>query len=310
MDRENVNTGHQNFQEKEAIKWENRFFIAFSITWIAPLVILAFQLSLVGNQINFDISKLNNWETIEVTFSLPIKVFLLMVTITTLLGVYSRSLKFSEQLRLSRLQQGLAFEQLLLAKKQAERVEEQLRLSIKKENFMLYQEHKKQFYEKLEDLLQISKSTFRLSVLSEEENVLIFKDKLYSVTFPENSPKSVENISLKSSNIIYDKDSPLLDLGLLNEVDRDMSDKQLEEKLRIFTANLSNMGIAIKFYSKKNKKFDGRVFYMDINRVITVLGSFGLIESTHKDALCESETYRLIFDKYEKVDSNLDASQE
>ena len=175
---------------------------------------------------------------------------------------------------------------------------------------MLYQEHKKQFYEKLEDLLQISKSTFRLSVLSEEENVLIFKDKLYSVTFPENSPKSVENISLKSSNIIYDKDSPLLDLGLLNEVDRGMSDKQLEEKLRIFTANLSNMGIAIKFYSKKSKKFDGRVFYMDINRVITVLGSFGLIESTHKDALCESETYRLIFDKYEKVDSNLDASQE
>jgi len=132
---------HKNYQENEYEKWRFRFEISLSLTWILPLLLLGAQFALVGNQIDYDVMKLSNWVGMEAAFALPIRLFVLMVTITTLLGLYARSLQFSEQLRLSKMQQNLAFEQLKIAQKQSDRLESQLSLYMKKESFLLYHEH-------------------------------------------------------------------------------------------------------------------------------------------------------------------------
>lgn len=273
--------GHQNYQEKNAETWEERFAISFSLTWILPLIVLLSQFVFVGNQINYDVTKLSNWVGIEAVFVLPIRVFLLMVTITTLLGLYARSLQFTEQLRLSRLQQNLAFEQLKLAQKQSERLENQLSLYIKKESFSLYHEHIQRFKDKLDGLLSVTKEMFRFSNLLEGESIVIYSEKLYAHTFPDNNHTEIKNANLMSNNVIFDEDNPIIKIATMSEVNTSLDDEQLEAKLRILVVNLTSIGINIKTHTNAGEHFDARIFSIDLNRALVIIRELGLISDEH-----------------------------
>lgn len=289
--------GHQNFQEKDAKKWENRFAVSLGLTWFIPLIVFALQIVSVGSQLSFDITELSNWTNLEQVFTLPIRTFILMVTITTLLGLYSRSIQLSEQLRLSRLQQNLAFEQLKLTKKQSERLEVQLNLTLKKDNYMLYQEHKKQFNEHLNDLLKVSKEIFRLLSPLKKEILIIYREKLYKSIFPENDSIEVKNVELKSDKIIFSHDFYPIQLDVIKNLKPGTVGRELEGALKTCIRRLTAIGININCHTNDSENFDINIFAVSLMRAISILHGLGLIEQSFNDELVKDigSTFKSVF---------------
>ena len=302
---------HKNYQEKEYEKWRFRFEISLSLTWILPLLLLGAQFAFVGNQIDYDVLKLSNWVGMEAAFALPIRLFVLMVTITTLLGLYARSLQFSEQLRLSKMQQNLAFEQLKIAQKQSDRLESQLSLYMKKESFLLYHEHIQRFKDKLDNLLALSKKMFRYNSKVEGESLLIFSERLYKHVFPENNHLEIQNANLKSSNVIFNKDNPIVSFDRLSQLDTSAKGVVLEEQLRIVTENFMFIGIHIKLHSNSGTDFDIALFAIDLQRALFLINMLGLMSDEHFDEVFSKSLpyFKPFFVESENDDSNLQTSQ-
>ena len=288
MENLDLVSNHKSYQEKAYEKWRFRFETSLSLTWILPLLLLGAQFAFVGNQINYDVMKLSNWVGVEAVFALPIRFFVLMVTITTLLGLYARSLQFSEQLRLSNAQQRLAFEQLKLAQQQSSRLESQLSLYIKKENFSLYHEHIKRFESKLNSLLFLSKQMFRLSTKVESDSLVINTERLYSYTFPENSYNELKNANLKSDNFIFGEGFAVIDLDTLIELDISLEDVELEQQIKHIVQNIFNIGIVIKTHTNSGEDFDIRVFAIDVYRALFIMRLIGLISDEHYNEVTSS----------------------
>jgi hypothetical protein len=234
-----------------------------------------------------------------------------MVTITTLLGLYARSLQFSEQLRLSSAQQSLAFEQLKLAQQQSSRLESQLSLYIKKENFSLYHEHIKRFESKLNSLLLLSKQMFRLSIEVESDSIIINTERLYRYTFPENSYNELKNANLKSDNFIFSEGFPVIDLDTLLELDTSLKDLELEQQIQRIVQNLFNIGVVIKTHTNSGKDFDIRVFAVDVNRALFIMRLTGLISDEHYNKVTSSCNVHLksFFGKLKNSEANLQPTQ-
>lgn len=258
-------------------KWDCAFTVSFHLTWIVPISLLFIQLISVGKYISFDITNPSNWKEIDKTFSVPFGSFLFMVTTTTLIGLYTRSLQISEQLRLARAQQELSNEQLLLARKQAERYESQLNLSLKKESFMLYMEHTKQFQEHLKQTIKSSKGVFRMIKSTDKERVVINYARLYKKTFPENTPTEMGNLTLESKEWLFDRSNPPINTRALKNLKPDMSERDIEITLREATESLLGIGIFVKANSDADEAFNLHLFMLDIIMVLTILQSIGLM---------------------------------
>ncbi|MCQ8884481.1 hypothetical protein NQT63_02080 [Pseudoalteromonas agarivorans] len=258
-------------------KWDRAFTISFHLTWIMPIALLLIQLISIGKYISFDVTNPSNWKGVDKAFSVPFGSFLFMVTTTTLIGLYTRSLQISEQLRLARAQQELSNEQLLLARKQAERYESQLNLSLKKESFMLYMEHTKQFQENLKQTIKSSKGVFRMIKSTDKERVVINYARLYRKTFPENTPTEMGNLTLESKEWLFDRSNPPINTRALKNLKPDMSERDIEITLREATESLLGIGIFVKANSDADEAFNLHLFMLDIIMVLTILQSIGLI---------------------------------
>ncbi|MDK1286303.1 hypothetical protein [Pseudoalteromonas umbrosa] len=172
------------------------FQLLLRCTLVVPPLILVIQLWFVWDQLDFDLSKISNWTGVPETFSLPIGIFTLLIALTSLIGLYWRSLKIQAQLEVAQKQFELAQEQSERANKQFVLSQEQFKLAQKKENLGFYIEHKKLFKEHVESL-HMQHSNYHAD---SAQRVIINYIKLYKRTFPENSRNSVVNFSMSSAS--------------------------------------------------------------------------------------------------------------
>ncbi|MFT7316692.1 MAG: hypothetical protein ACI8ZA_001609 [Gammaproteobacteria bacterium] len=274
-------------------KWDRAFTVSFHLTWMMPIALLLIQLISIGKYISFDVTNPSNWKEVDKAFSVPFGSFLFMVTTTTLIGLYTRSLQISEQLSLARAQQELSNEQLLLARKQAERYESQLNLSLKKENFMLYMEHTKQFQEHLNQIIKSSKSVFRVIKSTDKERVTIIYGRLYRKTFPENTPVEMGNLTLESKERAFDCCNPPINTRILKNLKPDMSERDIEITLKGSMERLLAIGIFVRANSDADDIFNMHFFMLDIIMVMTALQSIGLVGREDADHI-KSETMKYL----------------
>ncbi|WP_283709812.1 hypothetical protein [Pseudoalteromonas prydzensis] len=187
-----------NFNNNLIVKWRERFELLVRLTLGVPILLAGLQLALVGNQLSFDVTKLATWTNTEKVFALPLGVFALLAAVTSLIGLYHRSMllnrqleKVQEQIAISNKQFKRSDEQFKLAQEQFMLAQKQYSLVYTKENYVLYCEHKKQIEEHCEKII---------NGLRNREGIYyeIDYEKMYRYSFPENSYNQMDNFSLKS----------------------------------------------------------------------------------------------------------------
>lgn len=187
---------------KELSLWKRRFKIFFYGT---PLTVTGFfiaQICATKGSFSTEFSSLENWKTFTETFNLPIGVFTAMAAITTLIGMYYRSLQLAHQLNKVEDQIEIANKQFSKSSEQFELAQKQFNLASRKEHFMMFVEHKKQVSEIAEFALlrfEDSCKTFMGKFDYIPANV-IDSNELYKALFPENSPNEITYFGLVTQN--------------------------------------------------------------------------------------------------------------
>jgi len=179
-------------QESNSIEnWHNAFNLLLIATIIIPLAFLIFQVAFTWNEFVVDWRKIENWNAVISMFGLPIGLFTGLVALTTLIGMYHRSLQLSAQLTKVSKQLSLASNQFKLAENQYE-------LNYTKENFVLYCEHRKQFIERCQSVLDGVNHT------PDVKKIIVDYGKFYDLLFPENSPSAIQSFFMVTSRIAND----------------------------------------------------------------------------------------------------------
>lgn len=159
--------------------WHRWFKIFLWATIIIPIILVIAQLYFTQGDYSTDIDSVNNWKTLTDTFALPIAAFTGFVALTTLIGMYHRSLQLSEQLN---------------------KVERQLELVERKDNFQLYFEHVKQLEDKCNFLLNLYKTKAFKNFWDDyiaTELLVIDYHKLYKSTYPNNSILDIKDLDFE-----------------------------------------------------------------------------------------------------------------
>lgn len=163
------------FSEEKAKlkKWRYLFKYSLILTFALPVGLVLLLIALNHQQLSFDLSNLNNWRSINDVYKFPFSCFSVGALISTLFG-----------LRLRVLQTDL---QLLKANYQIE-------LATKKENAVLFVEHKKDFKNVLDGIF---KEVCDISVITnpeikyfKESDFIVNFEVLYNWVFPKNSFKT------------------------------------------------------------------------------------------------------------------------
>ena len=138
------------------IKLKNIFYVLCILTILCPILIAFTQAYYVHHELSFDVTILSNWVGAVDTFTLPIEVFKILVTITTVLGLYY---KISQ-------------------------TERQISQAVLRDTFAMYIEHRKYVLETLDG---------KLDSLISEAILHIERPKFYISMFPENEPTKMMN---------------------------------------------------------------------------------------------------------------------
>lgn len=163
------------FSEEKAKlkKWRYLFKYSLILTFALPVGLVVLLIAFNHQQLSFDLSNLNNWRSINDVYKFPFSCFSGGALISTLFG-----------LRLRVLQTDL---QLLKANYQIE-------LATKKENAVLFVEHKKDFKSVLDGIF---KEVCDISVITNPEikyfkasDFIVNFEVLYNWAFPKNSFKA------------------------------------------------------------------------------------------------------------------------
>ncbi len=168
------------------------------LTLGVPILLVGLQLALVGNQLSFDVTKLATWTNAEEVFALPLGTFALLAAVTSLIGLYHRSMLLNRQLEKVQEQIAISNKQLNRSEKQFELALNQFALAQKKENFVLYLEHRKLIESGVKELLSQTKG-FNFSEDSRFGEYQLRFDKFYELAFPENAFNELKNFNLKST---------------------------------------------------------------------------------------------------------------
>lgn len=193
-----------NFNNNLIIKWRERFELLVRLTLIVPIILAGLQLALVGNQLNFDLTRLATWTNAEKVFSLPIGIFALLAAVTSLIGLYHRSMLLNRQLEKVQEQIAISNKQFKRSDEQFKLAQEQFALASRKENYVLYLEHSKRIREELEAQVEDG-SAF---VATEEKSlgrINITFNKFYEVCFPENSHQEVYTFGYAANCTYFEK---------------------------------------------------------------------------------------------------------
>ena len=171
--------------------WSIAFDVCLAGIFVLTALALGSQLWFTNGQLSTDLNNINNWKTLASTFSFPIGVATAMLAITSLIGLYQRSLQLSLQLEKVEEQIAISNRQFKNSNKQFRLSQKQYLLAHRKENYILYCEHKKQLEEHCNRVMNGMRN--REGIYFE-----IDYEKLYRIVFPENSYNKMENFSLNS----------------------------------------------------------------------------------------------------------------
>ena len=256
-------------------KWHLWFKIFLWATIIIPIILVIAQLYFTLGGYSTDIASVSNWKTLTETFALPITVFTGFVALTTLIGMYHRSLQLSEQLN---------------------KVERQLTLVERKDNFQLYFEHVKQFEFKCNYLTKLyQKGVFKDYFENFEASDLIIIDhqKLYGFVYPKNT---IDNIKSFIEEDVISNEAQALVIDLEKNLEGLHTNTPLDS-LDIGYA-FKEMGIMIYSQAAWNRAVDTgkrrKNYYGAILIIVLLLGSLELIKS--KDSL-EKKLIELVGEK-------------
>lgn len=189
---------------KELSQWKRRFKIFFYGTPITVTAFFIAQICATKGSFSTEFSSLGNWKTFTDTFNLPIGVFTAMAAITTLIGMYYRSLQLAHQLNKVEDQIEIANQQFKKSEQQFELAQKQFELVNRKENFTLYWEHQKQIRSYIEEKIKLRKTNLEKAMKNEIPPIDFEFGRFYSAAFPENSPENMKNFSLLASEKHFD----------------------------------------------------------------------------------------------------------
>ncbi|MBD1584687.1 hypothetical protein [Pseudoalteromonas sp. S16_S37] len=139
-----------------SIKLKNVFYVLCVLTIFCPITIAFTQAYFVNHELSFDLTVSGNWVHALDTFALPVEVFKILVTITSVLGLYY---KISQ-------------------------TERQISQAVLRDTFAMYIEHRKYVLEILDE---------NLGTLVNEAILHIKRPKFYISMFPENMPTKMKN---------------------------------------------------------------------------------------------------------------------
>ncbi|MDC3188986.1 hypothetical protein NQU96_04480 [Pseudoalteromonas elyakovii] len=262
---------------KELSLWKRRFKIFFYGT---PLTVTGFfiaQICATKGSFSTEFSSLENWKTFTETFNLPIGVFTAMAAITTLIGMYYRSLQLAHQLN-------KVEDQIEIANKQFSKSSEQFELASRKENFVLFLEHRKAVRElvelHIEALIPMQKR-----FLKEHDHVsgiIVNYQVLYEKLFPENTVKEMKEFNFKTkngkSNFLINELKIIL-LQLHNQQAITLDYKSIEPILAIFSKVGFNFQVTC--YSIEGIEHGGiwlASFFLDASSAVVALYDLGVID--------------------------------
>lgn|GEM_PF-4963687 len=241
--------------------WHRWFKSFLWATIIIPIILVIAQLYFTQGGYSTDIDSVNNWETLTDTFALPIAVFTGFVALTTLIGMYHRSLQLSEQLS---------------------KVERQLALVERKDNFQLYFEHVKQLEEKCNFLLNLYKTKVFKNFCDDyipTELLVIDYHKLYKSTYPNNSILDIKDLDFEdalSTEAMDCVDALKMRLDVLSLEDLD------ENKLSSIGLCFEGLGVFIHWKNgiQRESSIHRAIcnFLLDIIIILRLLHSLSLIE--------------------------------
>lgn len=176
--------------------WSIAFSGCLVVTVILPIIVFGAQLFFTRGTFSTDLSNIENWKTLTSTFSFPIGVAASMLAVTSLVGLYQRSLQLSLQLEKVEEQIEIANNQFKRSEEQFELAQEQFQLAQQKECFQMFVQHRDIIIRNIDSSL---KDIFEgMSHRDRELNVHYNETTLYTLLFPENSPQHFMNTSMFS----------------------------------------------------------------------------------------------------------------
>ncbi|TMP87549.1 hypothetical protein CWC05_06745 [Pseudoalteromonas ruthenica] len=183
----------------ELLKWHNIFKLFFYVTPIIAALFFIIQLYATKSSYSTDFNSLENWMTFTETFNLPISIFTAMAAITTLIGMYYRSLQLAYQLNKVEYQIEIANKQFRKSEDQFNLAQQHFELASRKENFMLYLEHKKAVQHKIK--IYLSSLINTCDALMDKCEFFpaldIHYSTLYAKLFNQNSTANVTHFDLE-----------------------------------------------------------------------------------------------------------------
>lgn len=288
-----------NFNNNLIAKWRERFEVMVKLTLGVPIILAGLQLALVGNQLSFDLTKLATWTNTEKVFALPLGAFALLAAVTSLIGLYHRSMllnrqleKVQEQIAISNKQFKRSEEQFKLSQEQFMLAQNQYGLVFMKENYVLYCEHKKQFEDHCERIINGLRHR-------EGRYFEIDYEKLYRLVFSENSYSRMKNFSLHSVRV----ESQIIK-GIKENLQK-MSEGMtpfLYPDTPSFKIDACFAGVGIYSYKEKLQKLDEAKFKYEVFLEITfeICGLLKRLSIIDKKSFKEiNESIKLIQMNYE-----------
>lgn len=285
---------HSTATDEELQKWKVRFKLFFYGTPIIVILFFVVQILATKGSFSSDFSSIENWKTFTKTFNLPISIFTAMAAITTLIGMYYRSLQLAHQLSKVESQIEIANNQFKKSEEQFELAQQQFSLATRKENFTLYLEHKKAVENKVEIYLNslVRMCDALMAKLDFVPAIDVHYDELYESFFPQNKATDVTHFALEvkegSAKFAYSK--------IESDLKKVMSIPVKEIHINYLTEiNIiySGIGIHFDFNSYPGEDLDqGGVwlasFFLDVMRATMVLKSLGVLDSKNGSNIQDS----------------------
>lgn len=193
-----MNEENSRLNSKKLDRWDSIFKFFFYSTPTLAFIVFLIQYFTTSGSFSTDFHSLDNWKTFSNTFNLPIGIFTALAAITTLIGMYYRSMQLTLQLSRVETQLEIANKQFNKSEQQFELAQEQFKLAQKKENFVLYLEHQKFLREEVEGELNRTRNLFSYSTKPVGESTFRF-NKFYKLMFPENTYNQMIEFGTKAT---------------------------------------------------------------------------------------------------------------
>lgn len=280
-------------QQNELDKWNKRFKLFFYATPLTTLSVFILQLYFTRGSYSTELNLLNNWQTFTATFNLPIGIFTALAAITTLIGMYQRSLQLTIQLK--RIEE------------QFELAQSQFGLSKTKENFMLFVEHKKVIKESVTsevNILLTATREVKAYRQSYKNGIEINFHRFYKNLFPKNTSESMNDFSLATSDKAKMLDFNSFKVELM-EIKKDYYHLSYTKVEKVITL-LGKTGFLIKAHCYDEKEALESLgnwaanFFLDLAIIIMVCKPLGLISEENTMIL-----QNLCFDITDSIEATL-----